>query len=198
MKSREEPPKAAARRPTKAVVKGPGQRSARLSNVIALERVAKDEGDYALLVLSGPNLQRLGKRQPEIYGRQTLEQIHERLRERASELGVALDCRQTNHEGTLVDWIGSAQDDGFAGIVINPGAYTHTSYALYDALIAAGIPSVEVHLSNPEAREPFRRHSCTAPACLGTVAGVGAHSYLVGLDGLVQALEQRANSERQG
>ena len=141
-----------------------------------------------LLILSGPNLHRLGKRQPDVYGHRTLEQIHERIREEAATLGAAVECRQSNHEGELVDWVGSAQEQGFAGIVFNPGAYTHTSYALYDALLAAGIPCVEVHLSNPEAREPFRRRSRTAPACVGKVAGFGEASYLLGVRGLLQRL----------
>jgi 3-dehydroquinate dehydratase-2 len=141
-----------------------------------------------ILVLSGPNLHRLGKRQPEIYGHQTLEQIHQRIATEAAELGVAVECRQSNHEGELVDWVGSAQEQGFSGIVINPGAYTHTSYALYDALLAAGVPSVEVHLSNPEAREEFRHRSRTAPACVGKVAGFGDGSYLLGMRGLLSKL----------
>jgi 3-dehydroquinate dehydratase-2 len=141
-----------------------------------------------VLVLSGPNLHRLGKRQPEIYGHQTLEQIHQRITAEAAELGAQVECRQSNHEGELVDWVGSAQEQGFSGIVINPGAYTHTSYALYDALLAAGVPSVEVHLSNPEAREEFRRRSRTAPTCIGKVAGFGDGSYLLGLRGLLAKL----------
>jgi len=141
-----------------------------------------------LLILSGPNLHRLGKRQPEVYGHRTLEQIHERIREEAAALGASVECRQSNHEGELVDWIGSAAEQGFAGIVINPAAYTHTSYALYDALLAAGVPSVEVHLSNPEAREPFRRRSRTAPACVGKVAGFGEMSYVLGVRGLLNRL----------
>jgi 3-dehydroquinate dehydratase-2 len=140
------------------------------------------------LVLSGPNLHRLGKRQPEIYGHQTLEQIHQRIAAEAAELSVEVECRQSNHEGELVDWVGSAAEQGFAGIVINPGAYTHTSYALYDALLAAGVPAVEVHLSNPEAREEFRRRSRTAAACVGKVAGFGDASYLLGLRGLLTKL----------
>ena len=143
---------------------------------------------FRLLILSGPNLHRLGKRQPEVYGHRTLEQIHERIREEAAALGASVECRQSNHEGELVDWIGSAAEQGFAGIVINPAAYTHTSYALYDALLAAGVPSVEVHLSNPEAREPFRRRSRTAPACIGKVAGFGEMSYVLGVRGLLNRL----------
>jgi 3-dehydroquinate dehydratase II len=151
-----------------------------------------------ILVLSGPNLHRLGKRQPEIYGHQTLPQIHDKVSTEAAALGALVECRQSNHEGELVDWVGSAHDQGFAGIVINPGAYTHTSYALYDALLAAGIPSVEVHLSNPEAREEFRRRSRTAPACIGKVAGFGDGSYLLGLRGLLARLraEQPATPPR--
>jgi 3-dehydroquinate dehydratase II len=141
-----------------------------------------------ILVLSGPNLHRLGKRQPEVYGHQTLPQIHDRIALEAAALGASVECRQSNHEGELVDWVGSAKDAGFAGILINPGAYTHTSYALYDALLAAEVPSVEVHLSNPEAREAFRRHSCTAAACVGKVAGFGDVSYLLGLRGLLARL----------
>ena len=145
-----------------------------------------------ILVLSGPNLHRLGKRQPEVYGHQTLSQIHDRIALEAAALGASVECRQSNHEGELVDWVGSAKDTGFAGILINPGAYTHTSYALYDALLAAEVPSVEVHLSNPEAREAFRRHSCTAAACVGKVAGFGDVSYVLGLRGLLARLASSA------
>ena len=146
------------------------------------------EPHVRVLVLSGPNLHRLGKRQPEIYGHRTLAQLHEQLQRDAEGLGAALECRQSNHEGELVDWVGAAQEQGFSGIVINPGAYTHTSYALYDALLGAGVPSVEVHLSNPEAREGFRRRSRTAAACVGKVAGFGEASYLLGLRGLLVKL----------
>jgi 3-dehydroquinate dehydratase-2 len=141
-----------------------------------------------ILVLSGPNLHRLGKRQPEIYGHQTLEEIHQRIASEAAELGASVECRQSNHEGELVEWVGSAREQGFAGIIINPGAYTHTSYALYDALLGAEVPSVEVHLSNPEAREEFRRRSRTAAACVGKVAGFGDGSYVLGLRGLLSKL----------
>ena len=141
-----------------------------------------------VLVLSGPNLDRLGRREPEIYGRTTLAEIHERLGSVARELGVAVECRQSNHEGLLIDWIGAASDDGFRAILINPGAYTHTSYALHDAIKGAGVPTVELHLSNPDAREAFRRHSCVAPACLGRIAGFGAASYEVALRAVVQHL----------
>lgn len=145
------------------------------------------------LVLSGPNLQRLGKREPHVYGYKTLPDVHRELGELARELGVDVECRQSNHEGDLVDWIGAAEEASFAGIVINPGAYTHTSYALLDAVRGAGIPTVEVHISNPEAREEFRRHSCIAPGCLGKVAGFGVASYGVALRALVEHLRARTS-----
>lgn len=143
-----------------------------------------------ILCISGPNLQLLGTREPEIYGRATLAEIHARLQERARELGVELEARQTNHEGTMLDWIGEARGAGFAGLLLNPGAYTHTSFALYDALRAVALPCVEVHLSNPDAREPFRRRSRVARACLGRVAGFGPDSYELALDGLVRVLRR--------
>lgn len=141
-----------------------------------------------ILCISGPNLQLLGTREPGVYGRDTLADIHARLAARARALGVEVDARQSNHEGTLVDWIGDAPRQGIAGILINPGAYTHTSIALLDAVRAVGLPCVEVHLSNPDAREPFRRRSYIAKACVARVAGFGADSYELGLDGLVRVL----------
>jgi len=141
-----------------------------------------------VLVLSGPNLDRLGRREPEIYGRTTLAEIHQRLAEQASRRSASVDCRQSNHEGVLIDWIGQAGDDGFDAILINPGAYTHTSYALHDAIKGCGLPTVELHLSNPDAREEFRRHSCVAPACLGRIAGFGAGSYGLALTAVLDHL----------
>lgn len=114
-----------------------------------------------------------------------MAQIHDRLTALARELGAEVVCRQSNHEGALIDWVNASADDGFAGIVINPGALTHTSYALHDALKGAGIPAVEVHVTNPDAREAFRRRSRVAPACLGRVAGFGAESYCLALRGLI-------------
>jgi 3-dehydroquinate dehydratase-2 len=143
-----------------------------------------------VLVLSGPNLDRLGQREPEIYGSLTLPQIHQLIQALAAELAVGVDCRQSNYEGALIDWIGAARDDGFAGLLINPGALTHTSYALYDALRACGLPAVEVHISNPDGREAFRRESRVAPACLGRVSGFGAASYTLALRGLVEHLQE--------
>lgn len=139
-------------------------------------------------MLSGPNLDRLGRREPEIYGTTTLDQIHSELARLAQSLRVAVDCRQSNHEGTLIDWIGQAADSGFVGILINPGAFTHTSYAIYDAVKACGIPTIELHLSNPDARERFRRRSRIAPACAGRIAGFGAESYSLALRGLCALL----------
>jgi 3-dehydroquinate dehydratase-2 len=141
-----------------------------------------------ILCISGPNLQRLGTREPEVYGRLTLREIHDRLEHRAHELDVELDARQTNHEGTIVDWIGSASDEGFAGLILNPGAYTHTSVAILDALRSGSPPCVEVHLSNPDARESFRRRSFAARACVGRIAGFGAMSYELALEGLISIL----------
>jgi 3-dehydroquinate dehydratase II len=143
-----------------------------------------------VLCLSGPNLQLLGTREPEVYGRATLADIHARLAARGRELGAEVDARQTNHEGTLLDWIGDARTSGFAGLLLNPGAYTHTSIALYDALKAVALPCIEVHLSNPDAREPFRRRSRVAPVCVGRVAGFGADSYELALDGLLRVLSR--------
>ncbi len=147
-----------------------------------------------MLVLSGPNLDRLGRREPEIYGTETLDAIHAELRALAAAEGASILARQTPHEGELVAWIGSAGDEGFDGILVNPGAYTHTSIAIYDAIKSAELPTVEVHLSNPEAREEFRHVSIVARACVGRVAGFGARSYELGLLGLLGVLRSRAAS----
>lgn len=141
-----------------------------------------------VLCISGPNLQLLGTREPEVYGSMTLDQIHTRLSARGKTLRVEVDARQTNHEGTIVDWIGSSRSEGFGGILLNPGAYTHTSIAIYDALRAVALPCVEVHLSNPDARETFRRRSRIAAACVGRVAGFGPDSYELALEGLARRL----------
>jgi len=143
---------------------------------------------FKILVISGPNLGRLGKREPHIYGHQTLAEIHQELAEEGSRLLASVETRQSNHEGDLLDWIGSAEEEGFAGVLLNPGAFTHTSYALYDAIKGTSLPFVEVHLSNPDAREEFRRESRVAPACLGRVAGFGPASYKVALGALLNHL----------
>lgn len=144
-----------------------------------------------ILVLSGPNLQLLGTREPQVYGHTTLGEIHDDLALAAAERGAEVECRQTNHEGTLVDWIGQAPGS-FEGLLLNAGAYTHTSLALFDALKSVALPCVEVHLSNPEAREIFRRRSRIAPACVGKVAGFGARSYRIALLALLDLLDARA------
>ena len=142
-----------------------------------------------VLCLSGPNLQLLGVREPEIYGHETLALVHERLVARGKELLATVDCRQSNHEGALLDWIAEARTS-FDGILLNAGALTHTSLALFDALKAVALPCVEVHLSNPEAREAYRRESKLAAACIGKVAGFGPRSYLLGLEGLLGSLRK--------
>lgn len=142
-----------------------------------------------ILVLHGPNLNLLGQREPTIYGAQTPEAINQELQAQAQELGVTLVCRQSNHEGVLVDWIQQAAGE-FAGLLINPGAYTHTSLAIADAIRATGLPTVEVHLSNIYAREPYRHHSWIAPVAVGQVSGFGPASYRWGLAALVTHLRQ--------
>ena len=151
---------------------------------------ATTTGTLSILCISGPNLQLLGTREPEIYGTATLADIHARLGAEARELGVTIDCRQTNHEGTIIDWIGEARGE-FSGLLLNAGAYTHTSLAIFDALKATAIPCIEVHLSNPEAREAYRAASRIAAACLGKVSGFGADSYSLALRGLVKKLDSR-------
>jgi 3-dehydroquinate dehydratase-2 len=141
-----------------------------------------------ILVVSGPNLDRLGKREPAIYGTTTLAEIHAQLEAAARARGAEAVCRQSNHEGDLVGWLNRAAEDGFAGALLNAGAYTHTSIALLDAIKAGGVPVVEVHLSNPDAREDFRRRSYLAQACLARVAGFGARSYTLALAGLLDHL----------
>ena len=141
-----------------------------------------------ILVLNGPNLNLLGKRQPEIYGKATLPDIENQVRALAKELGVEIDFRQSNSEAELVTWIQQAEGR-FAALVINPAAYTHTSVAMRDAISAVGIPTVEIHLSNIHKREPFRHHSYIAEVALGQIAGFGVNSYLLGLRaalGLIQ------------
>jgi 3-dehydroquinate dehydratase type II len=134
-----------------------------------------------ILVINGPNLNMLGIRQPEIYGRTTYEDLKAMISAEAERLGVAVDFFQSNHEGALVDAIQQAYFDKVDGIVINPGAYTHTSVALLDAIKAVSIPTVEVHISDPDAREAFRRISYIREACVATIKGRGLEGYLEAL-----------------
>lgn len=137
-----------------------------------------------ILLLHGPNLNLLGTRQPEIYGDLTLEEINRLARRHAQARGVALQTQQSNHEGALVDALHAARDD-VDGVVLNAGAFTHTSLALRDAITAVGLPVVEVHLSNVHAREEFRHRSLLVSVCLGLVSGFGWRSYLLGIDALL-------------
>lgn len=135
-----------------------------------------------IFILNGPNLNRLGTREPEIYGAETLDDIADSLSARAREIGVALDIRQSNHEGHLIDWLHEAADTGAKAVILNAGGFTHSSVALLDAVKAVDLPVIEVHLSNPAARESFRRRSLIAPAAAGTIAGFGALGYQLALD----------------
>lgn len=133
-------------------------------------------------VLNGPNLNLLGLREPEIYGSTTLDEIAGMLEDRARELGLAIDMRQTNHEGMLVDWLHEAQAQGARAVLLNAAAYTHTSIALLDACRAITVPVIEVHLSDPKSREPFRHLSYVGMAAVRTVEGHGADSYRIALE----------------
>lgn len=135
-----------------------------------------------IYVLNGPNLNLLGLREPEIYGHDTLDDIAGRLEDRATALGLEIDLRQSNHEGHLVDWLHEAQEQGARAVLLNAGALTHTSLALYDAIRSIRTPVIEVHLSNPHAREAFRHKSYVGMAAKGSIAGFGATSYLLALE----------------
>jgi 3-dehydroquinate dehydratase-2 len=139
----------------------------------------------SILVIHGPNLNLLGRREPEVYGTQTLADIDAELQAAAKELGVEIDCFQSNHEGELIDRIQEAMGAS-AGILINPGGFTHTSVALRDALVATSLPVVEVHLSNIFAREDFRQHSYVSPIAMGVISGLGADGYRFGLESLTR------------
>ena len=137
-------------------------------------------------VLNGPNLNLLGTREPEIYGHDTLDDIAGRLEDRARNLGLSIDMRQSNHEGHLVDWLHEAQAYDARAVILNAGAFTHTSIALHDAIKAIRTPVIEVHLSNPHAREDFRHTSFVGRAARGTIAGFGALSYALALEAAAQ------------
>jgi len=140
-----------------------------------------------IFVLNGPNLNMLGKREPAIYGSATLDDVRRVVEKHAADIGVTTDFRQTNHEGELIEWVHESRDRA-TGIVLNAGAYTHTSIALFDALKSAERPVVEVHLSNIFARESFRHHSYVAPAAIGIICGFGVKGYTMAIDALVEYL----------
>ena len=135
-----------------------------------------------IYVLNGPNLNLLGTREPEIYGADTLDDIADALEDRARDLGLAIDIRQSNHEGHLIDWLHEANAEGAKAVILNAGGFTHTSIAIHDAIKAVSVPVIEVHLSNPHAREAFRHKSFVAPAAKGTIVGFGALGYELALD----------------
>lgn len=143
-----------------------------------------------ILVLNGPNLSLLGQREPAVYGHTTLADVEAMCRAAGSERGAEVECRQSNHEGVLIDWIHDAGQRHRAGqllgVVFNAGAYTHTSVALHDAIKGAGVPVVEVHISNVHAREPFRHHSFLSPAAAGIVVGFGVDGYVLAIEGLLR------------
>jgi 3-dehydroquinate dehydratase-2 len=140
-----------------------------------------------VLVLNGPNLNLLGTREPDVYGATTLDDIELALKDLARDLGATVECRQSNQEGQLIDWLHDARD-AFDGVVINPGGLTHTSVSLRDGIAATGLPTVEVHISNTQAREAFRHQSMTAAVCIGLVIGFGKNSYALGLRALIDYL----------
>jgi 3-dehydroquinate dehydratase-2 len=150
--------------------------------------------NHRILVLHGPNLNLLGGREPDVYGTASLAAIDRRLHDAAVERGIEVRCAQFNSEGALIDAIHAAQSWA-DGIVINPGAYTHTSYAIRDAIVGVGLPALEIHLSNVDAREEFRRRSVIAPVCVGKIAGFGWYSYVLGLDALLHALDSAEAAE---
>ena len=139
----------------------------------------------SVLILNGPNLNMLGAREPEIYGNTTLEEIKALCEKRASELQMAVDFRQSNHEGELIDWIQVAPKTA-QGIIINAGGYTHTSIAIHDALRAVAVPIIEVHISDPKRREPFRHHSYIEPLAKKSIVGMGAKGYVLALNALAE------------
>lgn len=143
-----------------------------------------------ILFLNGPNLNLLGQREPEIYGRDTLAEIEKQVREKAAQLGVEIDFRQSNSEGKLVEWIQQAKGE-FDAIVINAAAYTHTSIALRDAIVSISIPTIEIHLSNIHAREEFRQKSLIASVCRGQISGFGKKSYILALEASVDVNESK-------
>ena len=146
--------------------------------------------DPLIFILNGPNLNLLGTREPEIYGSDTLDDIEAAARKHAISNGAAIEFRQTNHEGVLIDWVQESARTA-SGLIINPGGLTHTSVALCDALVACAKPKVELHLSNVHAREPFRRHSYVSPAVSGVICGFGAFGYTLALDAVIRLINKQ-------
>ena len=148
-----------------------------------------------VLVLNGPNLNLLGTREPSVYGAQTLADVERLCREEGGKLGVAVDCRQSNHEGQLIDWIQEAGREiatgDMLGVVLNAGAFTHTSVALHDTIKGSNATVIELHISNVHAREPFRHHSYISPAARGIVVGFGVLGYAIAIDALVRLASHR-------
>ncbi|AAF10357.1 type II 3-dehydroquinate dehydratase [Deinococcus radiodurans] len=142
-----------------------------------------------LLILNGPNLNRLGLREPGVYGSQTLEDLERQCEAWGAELEMSVTCRQSNYEGQLLEWVQDAEEQGFTGLVINPGALTHYSYALRDAIAGQRLPVVEVHISNVDAREEFRHQSVTAAVCRGKISGLGFSGYRLAMEYLAEVLE---------
>lgn len=135
-----------------------------------------------ILILNGPNLNLLGRREPDIYGHDTLKELETHCHSWAEHAGTRVTCRQSNHEGQLIDWVQDAHSEGFSALILNAGGLTHSSVALRDAVAGCGLPCLEVHLSNIYARESFRHHSFLSPVCVGTVAGLGFESYRAAID----------------
>jgi 3-dehydroquinate dehydratase-2 len=155
--------------------------------------VAAEPQEVKIAVVHGPNLNLLGRREPEVYGRQTLTDVNRELQAAAVGLGVEVEAFQANGEGELIDYIQSVAED-VNGFLVNAGAYTHTSVALRDALVGVGRPFVEVHLSNTQAREAFRQQSLLAPKAVGAIMGFGVESYILGLNGLVSYLRRESTT----
>lgn len=150
-----------------------------------------------ILVIHGPNLNLLGLREPDTYGTVTLDAVNDAVRAAATQGGAGVEIRQSNNEGELVTWIQDARDR-FDALVVNAGAYTHTSVALRDAIAAVKLPTVDVHLSNIHAREPFRHHSYVAEVAVGQISGFGLHSYVLGVEAAIQYLQDRRGGSRSG
>jgi 3-dehydroquinate dehydratase II len=148
-----------------------------------------------ILVINGPNLNLLGKREPHLYGSQSLTDLEKQCKVWGKELGITVHCRQSNHEGVILDWLHAAQDKGFKGIVINPGGLTHTSVALRDAIAGITVPAIEVHLSNVYARESFRHHSYISAVCKGSIAGLGFWGYRCAIQTFAEVLQVKKHKK---